>query len=562
MRRTIIYTIFAVLLSVLSYSPILITPIQAADNIFDLLKKSERHEAMSQFCEKRSTDQINLETWYSGKCKTDGSSQFTGDAVGFSDIIFLDLIEKVSGPVDPQKSPLQLIIDFLTTIKKVIEAGKLTSEAETDQFIYQAFENLKQDLIDSNKNSLVGQVSSHTHMLATTTPTRTSEYIQYVAQNIKQKIEPDSVYAATTGGYGYNGFVAFLPLWRGMRNAVFILISLVFVAYGFMIMFRVNIAPKISASVSNLIPKIITVMLLVTFSYAIVGFVIDIMYFLYYVFVYIMISSNVLTSGELCKPHGCLPSVAGGRIGMIPAAIVQNIVANLSAPIAISNTLLGGSDWFGVAFGIFGLVTGYGLVLGFVLTIAIFIGFIKLWVKLIQALISLVISIMFAPLIIFMDLIPGSEGASGKWFKNVVGNASCFLVAQVLLTLSYIFMMQPLINIISILPPEFTNLWGVVNLASGIGTDHIAYVPFTSLLPMTVTGLYALIGLGILLMASKYVDMVRDFFNISGFKYGSAITESLQGGWDKAKGKWVESRLNKGTGTAVYSAMQLKNNKI
>src|SRR3989338_348826 len=54
------------------------------------------------YCERRSGNQLNLETWYGGRCK----AQSAGEAIGFGNIILLDVIEKIAGPTDSGSTEL------------------------------------------------------------------------------------------------------------------------------------------------------------------------------------------------------------------------------------------------------------------------------------------------------------------------------------------------------------------------------------------------------------------------------------------------------------------------
>ena len=53
---------------------------------------------------------------------------------------------------------------------------------------------------------------------------------------------------------------------------------IILIAAGFMIMFRVKINPQTVVSLQTMIPKLVITLLLVTFSYAIAGLVIDMIY--------------------------------------------------------------------------------------------------------------------------------------------------------------------------------------------------------------------------------------------------------------------------------------------
>ena len=79
-------------------------------------------------------------------------------------------------------------------------------------------------------------------------------------------------------GTGFDGLKPLLPLWTVFRNIVYILFVLVFVIIGVAIMLRLKIDPRTVMTIQNQIPKLIIGILLVTFSFSIAGFLIDIMY--------------------------------------------------------------------------------------------------------------------------------------------------------------------------------------------------------------------------------------------------------------------------------------------
>jgi hypothetical protein len=73
-------------------------------------------------------------------------------------------------------------------------------------------------------------------------------------------------------------------------------------------------------------------------------------------------------------------------------------------------------------------------------------------------------------------------------------------------------------------------IFGVKNLVAS-GDSGIYGVPLiSSALGVNAHGILALLGVGLLLMASKYVDIVRDALKVPPFKYGADISKALEGG--------------------------------
>src|SRR3990172_5935873 len=74
---------------------------------------------------------------------------------------------------------------------------------------------------------------------------------------------------------------------------LFIALVLVLVAIGFMIMFRMKINAQTVISVENALPRIIIALILITFSYPIAGFMIDLMYLFFLLVVSVLSSVGI-----------------------------------------------------------------------------------------------------------------------------------------------------------------------------------------------------------------------------------------------------------------------------
>jgi len=79
-------------------------------------------------------------------------------------------------------------------------------------------------------------------------------------------------------GIGFAAIKPFMNIWKVFRDISYMLLVLVLIAIGFMIMFRAKINPQTVISVENSLPKIVVALLLITFSFPIAGFLIDLMY--------------------------------------------------------------------------------------------------------------------------------------------------------------------------------------------------------------------------------------------------------------------------------------------
>jgi hypothetical protein len=122
-----------------------------------------------------------------------------------------------------------------------------------------------------------------------TPPLHTGDYINYLAKNFGIA---KSSYAAA-GGLGFNSLSPLANLWVTFRNFVYLIFVIVFLFIGIGIMLRVKIDPRTVMTIQNQIPKIIIGLVVVTFSFAIAGFLIDFMYVICYLLVNIISSADV-----------------------------------------------------------------------------------------------------------------------------------------------------------------------------------------------------------------------------------------------------------------------------
>jgi len=101
---------------------------------------------------------------------------------------------------------------------------------------------------------------------------------QYIATLTDRFGIAKPVLAQAQGGYGFNALLPVLPLWEAIRNIVYIFFVLIFVFIGVGIMFRLHIDPRTVMTIQNSLPKIVMGLVFVTLSYAIAGFLVDMMY--------------------------------------------------------------------------------------------------------------------------------------------------------------------------------------------------------------------------------------------------------------------------------------------
>ncbi len=151
---------------------------------------------------------------------------------------------------------------------------------------------------------------------------------QYVYALREQFGISKSAYAQETG-YGFKSLGPILQVWKAFRNLVFLFFVLIFSAVGIGIMFRFKMDARTVMTIQNQIPKLTIGLVLITFSYAIAGFLIDMMYVVVYLI--INIGSNVYsTSG--------LGSLNAPSLNSTPFGFVNSLYSSFEIPIVGFNT--------------------------------------------------------------------------------------------------------------------------------------------------------------------------------------------------------------------------------
>lgn len=262
------------------------------------------------------------------------------------------------------------------------------------------------------------------------------------------------VKSAYAQGIGFAAMTPFLPLWKTSRNIAYSIIIIIMVAIGFMIIFRMKIDPKTVISVQAALPRLVFTLLLITFSYPIVGFLIDIMY----LSMAIIIALFVKGAGGTIHGH----DIAWYQTKYMSASIWELFRAVfLGGFLSINDfwTYIGGATiGTGGAIGgmaLFGLIgTGAAAVLAtlpavlialapillfaFLLLLGLLFTFIRLALLLLNSYIQLIISIILSPLLLLTEAVPG-KSAFSDWIKNILANLVVFpATAAVLLFVTYL----------------------------------------------------------------------------------------------------------------------------
>jgi hypothetical protein len=248
--------------------------------------------------------------------------------------------------------------------------------------------------------------------------------------------------------------------WRLSRNLAYIFFVLVIVTIGLMVMFRSKIDPRTTVSVTAAIPGLIVSLILITFSLAFAGLIIDIGRIGMDLIRNLLLGTAGVGSG--------VPNIGSG-VGLSPGDIWTAFIFNLNN---------------GVSFGGFagGIV---GAFLSLVVMAFAFIVGIQVFMMLLFRYINLIIKPIFAPFTFLFGALPGRGSNIAGWFKSYLVDALTFPIVLLILNLAL-----------------------TIKNTSNVVSDD----PFGVFIPGA--NLNSLIAIGILFLSTKVPAILEDALDI------------------------------------------------
>ena len=343
------------------------------------------------------------------------------------------------------------------------------------------------------KNTAVGETMGGIAYMYTNKPVKTVDYVAYY----RNKISP--VKDAYAQGIGFAGLSPLLNIWKTFRNIAYGFIIIVMVIIGFMVLFRAKIDPRTVISVQSAVPRIIVTLLLIAFSFAIVGLLIDLMYLVMFVVITALTSSiggNIgvtisnYTGGSLANLWGAVFTPSTEAVNDIVNVIGKGTVD------AIGGIITGATGAFllrdkGIGGLIVGAVGGYvagsqlgtaNLLILLLVWLSLFFTLIRILFTIVNAYIQVIVSTIFGPLQLMFDAIPNTN-AFGNWIRGLIANLAVFPTVMLLLLLGQILTAYA----------QTENLWR----APGLGGNFQA-------------GVSGIIGLGLMFMIPNIAGSIKE----------------------------------------------------
>lgn len=259
-------------------------------------------------------------------------------------------------------------------------------------FISSIDRSVSYDSVNNNNGGLMGMTNAlirdSSYVMDTTLDT--SVYAQNMLKevpilgdniSVNAQLTTQSIQNATTGWLtDFSLAEVFYNMWEQSRNLTYFLIIIPAVAYGFAIMFRMQINPQTQVTLMRALPRLLVVILLITFSYPIIALMV-----------------------QLMKP---IVDIATGVIFSFTSEIhdASYTATGVSVIYAILGFYASGFAWV--------ILAAIGLVV-------LLISILRLLAATIVIMTKLALLIAFGPLVLLIGAFPGREDVIKNYFMTV-----------------------------------------------------------------------------------------------------------------------------------------------
>lgn len=269
-------------------------------------------------------------------------------------------------------------------------------------------------------------------------PATGSEYIAYVKESIQNPFGATPAYAQ---GLGFSSLRPVLNLWRLFRNLAYFFFVILFLIVGIMIALRKE-GGKTAITIQQALPKMVVSLLLITFSYAIAGFMIEIMYLAIYLMIGVFSTPNSIDN-QLAWSN--LSQIAFQRSifengANLFTSVANNVASNFAEMVADIMGSLQQSDAISDVVGI-----GAGLIMFLVIAVALLVNLFRIFFGLLKAYAGLFFSVIFAPIQLLIGAMPG-QNTFGAWIQGILSNLLVFPTVIFFILIANYFTYHPDFN--------------------------------------------------------------------------------------------------------------------
>jgi hypothetical protein len=245
--------------------------------------------------------------------------------------------------------------------------------------------------------------------------------------------------------YGFSFLSPIYPIWAVARNLAYIFLLLIIVVTGILIIIGGKVGGQVPITFMSALPNIIAAIFLITFSYAIGGFMIDLMNI---ILGFIFAAFSTL--------NGQLSPLSNGQANSFPSAFssrsyVYSVFGNVSSTGTV-DTLKGTSGVLtqiqnqnghilATIFAAIGkFITGNSAsqdIIVFIVSVILLFTLFKIIIKLLKGYIIFLFLPVVSPFLFLIGAIPGQSKYIGTFFKGMLKAVAIFVTTYTIFNLIY-----------------------------------------------------------------------------------------------------------------------------
>lgn len=310
-------------------------------------------------------------------------------------------------------------------------------------------------------------------------------------------------------GFGFGAAESMRALWVAVRNVTYFFLILMIIGMAFMVMFRFKLNPQTVITIQSALPKIIIALILITFSYAIAGFMIDLMYVVIGIVAAVLQSSGLFQLNSWADMYNRLTG-AGLGLGIIGTLLVYMLIFIITAFLAVFSGLLNVTLFLPVSIILFVVIVVVSIIA------LLFIIFKILWM-LIKTFVTTLLLIAAGPIFII-------TGGFAGWLKSLASNLAVFVAVGPMLAISFLFLASAMPS------GEFYNIvqefFPFAPQANVMDTNPWQ-APFLGMSDMDIVWLFA--SFVIMTLIPNVANIIKSMIAGKPFGYGTAIGAAIGG---------------------------------
>jgi len=312
-------------------------------------------------------------------------------------------------------------------------------------------------------------------------------------------------------GFGFEAARPVLELWRFVRNTTYFLLIIVLIVMAFMIMFRVRISPQTVITVQSALPKVIIALVLITFSYAIAGFLIDLMY------VVMGLLAGIISSSPVSNLDWLEMYTALTQRGVLELMFSYLFLFSMILYSAMFSSGI-------VPFFLASTVIIPMLIVLIVLVILLLATFRILWLML-KTYVMILLQIIMGPILILLGTI--GPGGFGSWLRGILAHLAVYPTVAFMFVLAFVFLRGAYPSGLPAPLESVLNSLFTFDITSTVGGSTPWNAPFTIGDVASQEIIWLFVSLAVILLIPNIANIIQGMLSRRPFSMGTAIGEAL-----------------------------------